>query len=77
MPHFRLRETNALDDRNSLECDKATEEEALLDFGQRLNVTLSLNEWGVWQYDLQKSDSYDNPRFGERAVPVYVVSDKR
>ena len=75
MPHFRLRKTDALDDRESLECDQHTIEGALADFGHQLNVVLAL-EGDVFQYVLE-SRPYDVPDFKDSdTVLVYVVNPK-
>ncbi len=73
MPHFRLRKTDALDDRESLECDQATIEGALADFGHQLNAVLAL-EGDVFEYVIE-TRSYDKPNFKDSdKVPVYIVS---
>ena len=75
MPHFRLRKTDALDDRESLECDQPTIEGALADFGNQLNVVLAL-EGDVFQYVLE-SRPYDVPDFKDSdKVLVYGVNPK-
>ena len=75
MPHFRLRKTDALDDRESLECDQATIEGALADFGHQLNVVLAL-EGDVFEY-VMESRSQDQPNFKDSdKVLVYIVSPK-
>jgi len=75
MPHFRLRKADALDDRESLECDQATIEAALADFGHKLNVELAL-EGDVFQYVIE-SRTYDVPDFKDSdKVLVYVVNPK-
>lgn len=75
MPYFRLRKTDALDDRESLECDQATIEGALADFGHQLKVVLAL-EGDVFEY-IMESRTYDEPNFKDSdKVLVYIVSPK-
>ena len=76
MPHFRLRKADAADDRESLECDRATVEGALRHFGQRLGAELSL-KGDAFAYVLQQR-GYDDAGAGfEGATPVYVVNARQ
>jgi hypothetical protein len=69
--------SDALDDKDSLDCDKATIEEALLDFGQRLNAVLTLNGNTASEYVMQQRD-YDKVDFqGAPLMPVYVVRPRQ
>ena len=75
MPHFRLRKHNALGNQENWECDQATIEGALADFGRQLGVVLAL-KGDVFQYIMQ-SRSYDALDFQDSEdVPIYVVSAK-
>ncbi len=71
--HFRLRKTDALDDRESLYCDQLTVERALADFGHQLKAVLAL-EGDVFEY-VMESRPYDEPNFkNSDMVPIYVIN---
>ncbi len=71
--HFRLRKTDALDDRESLYCDQLTVEGALADFGHQLKAVLAL-EGDVFEY-VMESRPYDEPNFkNSDMAPIHVIN---
>ena len=70
--HFRLRKADALDDRESLECDQPTLEMALLYFGHQLKAVLALEGDALAYVMESRADDVPNFKHSEK-VRVYVL----
>ena len=71
MTHFLLRKPDALDDSETLHCDKATIEEALLDFGRQTNAVLKLNG-NVMNYVIYARPEGENNFKNADGLPVTI-----
>lgn len=73
MTHFRMRKADALNFQKCWECDVATIDEALLEFGHMLKAVLAI-DGDMIEYVIQQRPEGQNNFKGADLIPVSVVN---